>query len=128
MNKKAGLGLSILIMIVIFIAGFVLGFLKSPTTSSNNIDLEQEIETLKETIENRDARIQELENAFDNPNPANKESICLTSGGAWTEFSNGCGDSCGKERDPTTICTLAFAFNCDCGPLECWNGQTCEPN
>ena len=62
-----------------------------------------------------------------------KSPRCFLSGGVWKMFSNGCGDSCVKVRetpDNPIGCTLANAFNCDCGPFRCWNykEQRCELN
>lgn len=47
----------------------------------------------------------------------------------WREFSNTCVDSCNLERNPEVIsCGQAFTNGCDCGPNQCWNGETCEDN
>ncbi len=62
-----------------------------------------------------------------------KKPACFFNGGVWRMFSNGCGDSCIKERetpDNPIMCTMAFQESCDCGPLRCWNHekQRCELN
>lgn len=52
--------------------------------------------------------------------------ICQNAGGYWRMFSDGCGDSCVKQRqspDNLVGCTLAFQENCDCGPFRCWDSE-----
>lgn len=54
---------------------------------------------------------------------------CEQAGGEWKEFPNSCVDSCDLARNPEAIsCAFALTQGCECGPLECWNGNTCERN
>ncbi len=65
----------------------------------------------------------------DNEILTDPEKECERVGGEWIVFSNGCVDSCLKERSKEPVaCTQALTPGCDCGPLACWNGKTCEPN
>jgi len=59
----------------------------------------------------------------------NPQEECESVDGTWTEFSNGCVDSCDLARNPETIlCTQALTDGCECGPDRCWNGESCEDN
>lgn len=54
---------------------------------------------------------------------------CFESGGTWREFTNGCADSCEYAADPGGVaCTTVITASCDCGTLQCWNGNTCTSN
>lgn len=58
---------------------------------------------------------------------AEDKQACSSSGGNWTNFSNGCADFCsssGKLR----ACTMAFVESCGCGVDKCWDGETCVYN
>ena len=58
----------------------------------------------------------------------NPEEECSRIGKTWETFSNGCVDSCSKERDENQGCSSMLEEGCNCGPEQCWNGKTCEPN
>jgi len=63
-----------------------------------------------------------------NPKTGCKSYICLEDqiagckrdDGNWTSFSDGCGDKCNIE-----ICGLIGIDSCDCGPDNCWDGNSC---
>ena len=63
------------------------------------------------------------------PTPSSKpEATCIEAGGTWKEFNNGCVDSCASQQPGEPVaCTQALKFGCDCGPTQCWSGQTCTP-
>ena len=54
--------------------------------------------------------------------------VCQAAGAAYEEFPNGCRDTCEYARNPGLMCTQALTSGCDCGPDQCWNGTSCEPN
>ena len=58
----------------------------------------------------------------------NPEKECERIGKEWKEFSDGCVDSCEKERESSVLCTTVLTDGCDCGSDQCWNGRTCEDN
>lgn len=53
---------------------------------------------------------------------------CEASSGEWRLLPDSCGDSCEKQRNPRLGCAESEGFGCDCGPDQCWDGVTCEPN
>ena len=59
---------------------------------------------------------------------------CEGIGGTWKYFSDGCRDSCYRQREENVICTTAPEWGCDCGVERCWswnsstNSSACEPN
>ena len=60
---------------------------------------------------------------------SNEELECMGVGGEWKTFTNGCVDSCLKERSEEPVfCTQALTDGCDCGSDRCWNGKSCEGN
>ena len=59
----------------------------------------------------------------------NNGNECLNSGGEMREFQNSCVDSCDLERNAAAIsCAFEVTEGCDCGPDNCWNGNSCESN
>ena len=48
---------------------------------------------------------------------------CKNGGGEWKLFNNGCVDSCGQKP---RLCTLAFAWGCDCGATKCYGNLPCN--
>lgn len=58
-----------------------------------------------------------------------QQQLCLQSGGVWREFTDGCVDSCEYAANPGgTACTTVLTMGCDCGRLQCWNGNSCINN
>jgi hypothetical protein len=53
---------------------------------------------------------------------------CRQAGGEWTQFPNGCVDSCAYAANPQMMCATVLTTSCECGPDHCWNGNTCLPN
>lgn len=59
----------------------------------------------------------------------NPQDECARVGGTWKVFSDGCVDSCYKERSTEApLCAMAMTPGCDCGETKCWSGYTCEDN
>ena len=56
------------------------------------------------------------------------QAECTRVGGEWKTFGDSCADRCEPQRNKDIGCLQALGESCDCGPDQCWNGKTCEPN
>ena len=63
-----------------------------------------------------------------NHNEISTINKCVKSGGEWTTLLTTCVDWCSFIRGETPVCGQAFTWGCDCGPDECWDGESCELN
>ena len=63
------------------------------------------------------------------PEEPSQKELCETDGGTWQQFPNACADTCSYAANPKgTMCAQVITMSCNCGPSECWDGDSCEPN
>ena len=48
-----------------------------------------------------------------------EKAACISAGGKWKVFPDGCADKCGGGFGK--VCTLTLEESCDCGFLKCWD-------